>query len=146
MQQIVEREIEECRQRFGVEKALNLYLSNFHSNLPTDNPEDRSYLRNVVAFLGVLDKTRLEYDAEDSREGSELWKRQTFREFFKTIDNVLDELKIPISDIIRLQALVSRLAVDSGGIPAITKLNELILPAYVRLRGMGYNRYPDLVR
>jgi len=105
MQQIVEREIEEYRQRYG--------------------DKEEEYRKDV---------------------GSELWKQQTFRQFFETIDHVLDELKIPIEEIKRLQDLIKGSRNDNDGRDPLDKLNELILPAYIRLREMGYNRYPDLVR
>ena len=146
MQQIVEMEIEVYRQKYGDEKALNQYLGNFNRNLPPDNPENISSHRNVAAFLGVLDKTREGYDAQGSKDGSELWRKQTFRRFFKTIDSVLDELKIPIEEIKRLQDLIKGIRKDNDGRDPLDKLNELVLPAYVKLMEMGYNRYPDLVR
>ena len=146
MQQIVEKEIEVYRQEYGDEKALNQYLGNFYSNLPTDDAKNMSYNRNVAAFLGVLDKTREGYDAQGSKDGSELWRKQTFRQFFKTIDTVLEEVGISIEEIKRLQDLIKGLRKDNDGRDPLDKLNELVLPAYVKLMERGYNRYPDLVR
>jgi hypothetical protein len=90
--------------------------------------------------LGALDMTPEERYSGHIEGGSDLWKRQTYRQFFDTIDQALLDSGIPIDEVKRLMPLARR-----GSVEDVKKLNELTLPAYVKLRETGYHREPDLV-
>ncbi len=76
--------------------------------------------------------------AHPSTAFSNVRQQQTWREFYATIDRVLGELGL-FDEVQRLNVSGTRKSAHD-----VVTLCELIYPAYVRLRELGYNCYPDL--
>ena len=89
-------------------------------------------------MVGWLDKKHSEIHKEiaGNRIHSDLRKSQTPREFFKTIDDVITDSGIDINEIKRLQNLNK---IDNQG-SHYKKLYDLVLPVYIKLREIGYER------
>jgi hypothetical protein len=117
-----------------------------------EGSEWTEYLINLVHRLPYLEGSRsLRAEVESSpfltrkpqgnrrvpsRNFSPLRRTQTWREFYATIDLVLQE--VGIYDEVK-QANRGRTKEED-----IERICTLIYPAYVRLRELGYNCYPDL--
>ncbi|MBS3119031.1 hypothetical protein J4417_05155 [Candidatus Woesearchaeota archaeon] len=99
---------------------LSEYLNNFHTRLPGGFYRGRS-------FDYFLDK---KYTNENA---SKKLKGMTHAEFYKDIDTTIAELGLNPEQIERLVRSYS-----------LTKLSEIVLPVYIRLREAGYN-HQDLV-
>ena len=84
-------------------------------------------------ILRGIDPKYLDKKIEDSRAG-ELLRSQSKREFYQTIDRVIQELGYNLSYIEQL----------NQPFRGIYK-QPFIFPVYLRLREIGYKRYPDLV-
>jgi len=131
----IEQETEDSKQRYGTDWSY-MYFNNWINALPD------GLRREAADFLGILDiPFGEEYPGET--EYSELFRNQTMREFFEIVDTVLEEEGISIEEVKRLQRL--RNEWDGAGDPILIHLNGLTLPTFIRLREMGYKRYPDLV-
>lgn len=137
--QIVEEELKAYQQEHGEESGLIYYLNNFPGILPSDQDSMDNY-RAISQTIGVGDIPHGQ--KETASDTSDLYRKQTPREFFATIDRALKRLGIPIEDVKRLQYLRSNAAEH---VQHKQELNELILPAYVQLRAIGYNPI-DLTR
>ena len=140
MDEIVEAEIKEYKKKYG-EDWQAYYFNNFGFNLPDDDCEHGGYYRETFAKSGWLDMTIAKRDPANKLGYSYLYRNQTARDFFKTVDQTLEEQGISLKEIKRLQHLKNR-----EGSEHWKKLSELVLPAYIKLRELGYQRYPDLVK
>lgn len=119
------------------------YLNNFYMNLP--GASEKSVLANYRAFAeeqGNMYESWIESYSNVSKEiemgNTLLFLNQKRRDFFETIDRALVEEGISIDEVKRLQAL--RIEDSNNG----KELCELVFPAYVRLRRMGYS-HRDLI-
>ncbi|MEK6963287.1 MAG: hypothetical protein AABX70_02580 [Nanoarchaeota archaeon] len=149
----VEEEIRECREQHG-ENWRTTYFNNFHHYLPDDSFSlegnlgiQPSYAGKRAQAIGRLDKTyeETEQAAQRSkvRRYSTLKLKQTRREFLVTIDRVFHETGVSIDAIKALQRQRTSSCESLKQIEA--QLYDLVFPAYLRLREMGYNHYPDLI-
>ncbi|MFQ5474598.1 MAG: hypothetical protein ACE5DM_02060 [Candidatus Nanoarchaeia archaeon] len=116
--QDIDAEIEQFRRENGPD-WLRKYLNNFHGHLP-----------------GGYKRAGRMCDLSDA--SSEIRKTQSAQEFWNTVDDVVRECEID-----PLSILTER---NAQRISGRSRLYELILPVYKRLRDMGYNHYPDLTR
>ncbi|MFC1740980.1 hypothetical protein ACFL3V_00400 [Nanoarchaeota archaeon] len=117
----INREVEQARQEHGKEWGMS-YLNNFHGDLPGGY-------------------RRLGYDPAAIYAGdtsaSEKRRNQSHGEYWATIDQVIEEVGICPTRIIEARDRW-RKHNDWG-------MFDLILPAYIKMRELGYMRYPDLV-
>ncbi len=124
--------IEEEMKRYS---SRSEYLNNFFLNLPDARCKHGGYYQDLAVVLGCMDLNQIETGAdpeeEKQRGASELYLNQKRRDFFTTIDQVLVESGIAIDEVQRLQ--------KEGGKDKIKELHELVFPAYIRLREMGYS-------
>lgn len=118
------------------------YLNNFYMNLPDNTYEHGGYYRDLAVEVRNMDKSQLEDGADLDEEvklgHSELFLNQKMRDFFDTVDKVLVEEGISIDEVKKLQKLGRK------DFSKIKELYELVFPAYVRLRDMGYT-HADLI-
>lgn len=136
--QIVGQEIKEYQKKFGEDWHMK-FFNNFSLNLPDDDCENGGFYRGAIKEIGRWDKKPEEYYKQKDLEGhSKLYKNQTKREFFETIDRAIIEQGISIDEIKRLQ----RLKNENPGY--LKSLYKVTLPVFVRLRQKGYKR-KDLV-
>lgn len=120
-----------------------------------------------------LDKLNKElYPERVLGDASDLWKNQTRRGFYETIEKIVEKEKIPIEKFMELMEeshKLGRYLFEKYGIKAFKKsrlkimqtdfnaftldiesmqaqmeVTSLVEPAYVRLRKEGYKHYPDL--
>ena len=124
MQEIVEKEIAEMKQRYSEHWWPN-YFSNFEHRLPG------GFWRMV--FEKSYDN--LIGDDPGFMEYSSLLRSQTPRLFFDTIDRLLEEEGISKETVMNLKFHNRDLK----------RLYELTLPVFIKLREMGYLHYPDLI-
>jgi len=128
-------------------------------------------LNNFRMKLPLLEGTRkkieemlpdvLDEMLSDGKGNSSLRLSQSNREFYKTIDEVVDSLglmevlkgfeeelvahiakRLPI---MQSQDLQAQITIMVEGAEITKRINSAILPVYFRLRVMGYNSYPDLI-
>jgi hypothetical protein len=99
------------------EREENYYFNNFHLNLP-----GKSSKRNNMEQGGYLDDSRLVRG-----------NGKTLREFYKDIDNALEESGI---NLIQLEELMK----DASSLETRKKIFKLCFPAYVLLRQRGYTK------
>ncbi|MEK6951212.1 MAG: hypothetical protein AABX13_05820 [Nanoarchaeota archaeon] len=109
-------------------------LINMIHRLPYQNGSPT--LRSQIESSRLINRKPPGNHCVPSRNFSPLRRTQTWREFYATIDRVLQE--VGIYDEVR-QANRGRIKEENIG-----RICTLIYPAYVRLREMGYNCYPDL--
>jgi len=120
-------------------------LNNFFFHMPGGpyRPGERygySVKENGHKTYAELDQDRS--DGVSPCQQSPLKARQTPAEFYKTIDNVLDELGIKN----KVERLVKKLLLSDFDSEKLgEKVAYLLIPAYVLLRTRGYNQYPDLI-
>jgi hypothetical protein len=131
-------EIKEAKEKKG--KDWTWLLNNFHLYLPNEK-SGKGYYEQSSADLDWLDKKPSEYDAEAQDDYSAIRYDQTDRDFFKTIDEVIDRLQI---DRRKLQSLMDLLSEPYNDNPdrwgqAFDELIELYIPVYAELRSMGYD-------
>lgn len=131
----VQQEFAEFRRSFEAGKNIGLLLENFIKHLPYSEvtglvrPQIETFFKYMLGKRPTYDPTLA------SHNYSEVRRRQTNREFYQTIDEVLKELGLfePVKEMNRLGA-------------QLPELNRLVYPAYFKLRDRGYNRYPDLTK
>jgi len=121
LNQLIEREIEHHRQKFGKEWGV-IYFNNFDGNLPggyrrSYDPTSRACSSNI--------------------EVSEKRRNQSLAEFWATIDNIIVEVGITKNQIIEARNRF-RNGRDCG-------IFDLVIPIYTKLRELGYKHYPDLI-
>lgn len=128
------KEIEEFKIEFP-EAPLATYFENFAFNLPDP--------RNPLGGTN-RDKMQLFYDIpigdRATPENSEIYKKQTPREFFETVDQIIKEENTPLDKLHQIQQLITE-----EGSKHYEELYELVTPVYIKLRQMGYNN-EDLTR
>jgi hypothetical protein len=112
-------------------------FNNFFAQLPNGSR------RMFVESLGLMKKTpRRAAGLKNDLEGkgkSTLFLDRTYREFFETIDAVLDEVGVPRS----IGTDFHNAVIAAGDYEAMVecgkKFHLVIIPAYLRLRQMGYS-------
>ncbi len=125
------------------------YLNNFWCRLGHEGSPGGGYYRGLSKDRDTLGKTIREqiplgHEAyeEEMRYHSELRKDQTDAEFYGVIDREIKKLGISEE---RIKTLLDAIRGGGGGAPtrerdaAIRELYELLLPAYVELRVLGYS-------
>ncbi len=124
------------------------HLINIVHRLPYNNGA-RS-IRAEIEQSRLLDRKPQGNRRSPSRNFSQLRRRQTWREFYATIDRVLQELGIyeQVKELNRRESETEpgrlhyqRQKPQEDNFEGIC---TLIYPAYMRLRELGYNCYPDL--
>ena len=107
--------------------------------LPDDTCEHGSDYRDLLVFIGRMDLSQIEHGANPEYErrmgATDLALNQKGRDFLETIEKALTDEGIPIDEVKRLQE-ESRRDFDK-----IKELHELVFPAYVRLRRLGYSHF-----
>lgn len=105
--------------------------------LPGHEKVDRMGMNKRLAFeqMGLSDTKCNDIKYFQKGKNSDLLLSQTPKEFFETIDGVLVELGIDINQIGQYQH-----DMIEGDHDAQLKILDLVEPAYVKLREMGYNR------
>ena len=143
-----EEELKRYKEEHGERFGLIHLLDNFLFNLPSDDFEEGGYYRKKSFYNGHYDISNKEHllartpkhlIEEVLKPHSDLKLNQTPRQFFETIDKVLQELDIPVDEIKRLQHLGY-----AEGKNIEYMLYQLTFPAYVKLREIGYTKQ-DLV-
>ncbi len=104
------------------------YFNNFIYNLPG------SRLRVKLEELGVELNIRHQ---DDHQLHSELFRGQTRKQFYGTIDKAIQTTGLNLEEITQLCEEAERTSDAS-------KLHKYIFPVFIRLRAMGYSRY-DLI-
>ncbi len=143
----IERELKKYIDEYGERSGLVHLMNNFLFNLPTPSYEQESYRKRVnqrnewdVTYIEFIKKVSPnDVFQEQLKYHSDLKLNQTPRQFFETIDKVLEELNIPVNEVKRL--LEIRFKEGKNTMPELYKLT---LSAYLKLREMGYTRQ-DLV-
>ncbi len=109
------------------------FLNNFVNRLPYSERigSPRCYFEND--YPDVLDKKVGDFEQADPSLYSDRYRLETQREFYATIDQALKAEGI--------YDLVKSLVKPGFN---IEEVYEAALPAYLRLRAMGYKAYPDL--
>lgn len=130
----IEQEREFLRQ--NPENELFHYMNNFSLRLPGQRQRNQFYDRDMnfdqAAYDRFLDKKISQPNRNEPE--SQLRMSQSKREFYRTIDEALVAEGISFEEVMKLNATDQR-----------RQLCSLVLPAYFRLRKMGYKRYPDLI-
>ena len=115
--------------------SLPMELNNFLFLLPNNEFEGGRYFLSIIPpnqrdipfrEIIVLGK----YPATNERN-SELYKNQTPRQFCEVVDRIIEECRMDVAEIQRLQS--------SREMGRIEDLYFLTLPVYYRLREMGYS-------
>ena len=135
-------------QHEALDAGINSYFNNFRLNLPHPNrplvpevvgkPSIRP--RDMINFFkepGLLDRTIKTIWPADIGEFSQLLAGQTYRDFFLTIDQLVDELQLndAIENYYRLEKE------DPQRKAAHREAFHIdMLPLYVTLLQMGYNK------
>ncbi|MEK6973944.1 MAG: hypothetical protein AABW41_01770 [Nanoarchaeota archaeon] len=86
--------------------------------------------RDDVEKLAIKDNTCDIKGFYLNSDSSELRKSQSLRQFHMTIDKVIAEEKIDLEEL--------------RTISDIAEINKRLFGAYIRLRELGYNHWPDL--
>jgi|SRR3989338_7225990 len=119
--------------------SKSAYLNNFYMVLPDDTYEHGSYYGDLFVRIKRMDLSPIEHGAEPEHEkmkgATVLALNQKGRDFLETIERSLTEEGIPIDEVKRLQKL------GRDDFNKIKELHELVFPAYVRLRRMGYSHF-----
>ena len=119
--------------------SKSAYLNNFYMVLPDDTYEHGSYYGNLFVRIKRMDLSPIEHGAEPEHEkqrgATDLALNQKGRNFLETIERALIEEGISIDEVKRLQKL------GIGDFNKIKELHELVFPAYVRLRRVGYSHF-----
>lgn len=115
------------------------YLNNFYMKLPDATYKYGSFYRDLLMNIGRMDLSPIESGANLEQEkqlgASDLALHQKRRDFLETIEKALTEEGISIDEVQRLQRL------GRSNFNKIEELHELVFPAYVRLRRMGYSHF-----
>ncbi len=142
MREIIEREMEEFggrKSRYKRDKWM--YFINFHMRLPRKDLGGLSMSEKMARDYGYLD-IKFIGRFPDAERHSELYENQTPKEFYETIKKALREKGISVDDVAKLNSESTKGEfVDES---KIIELFKFVFPAYIRLREMGYNHYPDL--
>lgn len=115
------------------------FLNNFHMQVLPENNERWRTKREQARRLGYWDKKHIDI-TDHPKEHSKLWLDQTSREFFETIDKVIDELdtngeiKKAINNFCNLRNYKEK---DK----ALDELDEKLIPVFARLVAMGYTMH-----
>jgi hypothetical protein len=126
-------------------QTLYGYMNNFQTLFPNPKFAEGSYQKFIFTQLGIMDITFREYAEKSIASGmhpqakpedwnSSLALNQTPREFFQTVDDVIDYYKIPT---VEVRALFEQ---NWGRTRQINQAHRAIFPVYVHLRALGYNR------
>jgi hypothetical protein len=139
---VIQVEMNQFRQGFvaknGTENGWKLaYFNNFTANLPAFESENVSNYR-ILTQKACPELLHVPFEQAVSSDiymsSSEVRKRQTFAQFFSTIDLCIADTGLDMEKIKQLQ--VDRKTRE--------ELINYVFPVYLKLREMGYNRYPDL--
>ncbi len=122
LKEIIENEIDESKKKYGNQWVIE-FFNNFNGHLPG------GYKRRGIQDFNDWDE-----------RFSETLRKQSLKEFHRTIDKVSEELGINQQEIIDIQKTLQ----EKNNFSVYEKLFELCIPIYVKLREMGYNHYPDL--
>ena len=160
MEQIVAEEIEQSKRQYGERTGFRYYFNNFYLSLPSDDFNHGGPNRDTAIELRIFDIPHEVY-IKNLSEGdnrlaqrllkmhSPLYLQQTPKQFFETIDKVLAEKGIPLEEVKMLQHEVFVIKSKDGLIAEprtdkeVIELFNRVLPAYIKLREMGYT-YRDL--
>ncbi len=133
--EMVQQEMEEYRRRFGSSWRDN-YFDNWIGKVTSKFPKGRCFLASPYSRPDEknpgMSPSDYEYPPEERK--SDLYMSQTMREFYATIDKVLEEERIDVKKL-------ERKLVDENGSIIWGNLDEVFdmaLPAFVKLREMGY--------
>jgi hypothetical protein len=138
----IEREIERFRKRRectypSLRKELkerSFLLTHFLDNFPLQFLDVDGSPRYDIAKLGLMDKTiESQLKADEKKPYSRFYRMKTYREYFADLDRALAESGGDLKE-------VRRLFDEDRTSPTIRgRVSEIIFPAYVRLRRMGYS-------
>lgn len=123
----ITRETKAFKKMHGKNWAIE-YFNNFYGNLPG------GYRRRLLESAPEL-KNMKKWDKGSSKS----IEKQTVSEFFETIDRVINEMELDVSEIVAIQNNTTLNSVEK-----YSNLYDMILPVYTKLREMGYKHYPDL--
>ena len=143
MAYVVAMELEESNQDFGTEDLDTLYLvffNNFCLYLPADGYEMGGLHRQEEfrygfwnrPVKGFYEERRLPYP----KGMSQLRLNQTGEQFYRIFDAALEAENTPVAEIKILQVKTMNPKEDREN---RAKMYKLALPAYIRLRAVGYS-------
>lgn len=152
----IRRQIEVLERAFYREKYDEEYpngrifdLNNFYMHYPTKEGIDSSYRGYIVENMGLWDKK-----INPEKWISKLRKNQTFREFYRTVDEAVEESGLTLAQIKEARSkelywFERKRKTDTDYSIKMSKkwadkMNNLLLRVYLVLRQKGYSR-SDLV-
>lgn len=134
VEQIVREEIERSKNVHGEDDCVNPWYNHYFNNFYLKFfPLERTCCRS---FWDVPLKVSL----PNLKECSKLYYGQSPHEFYETIDRTVEETGISLDEV---TCLVKRRPEDEDVVAFNRwhkKFCDLILPAYIRLREIGYNQ------
>ncbi len=134
--EIVIGEIEEYKRKIG-DSWRDHYFNNWYGHLTSKAPKGRCFLTSRYSRPDEKNGKMVGFDylPPEDRPG-DFKANQTMREFYATIDKVLEDEQIDV------QELEKRLF-DEDGRVIWENMNDVLdtaLPAFIKLREMGYTR------
>ena len=165
LRKMILSEIEEWKSNETGGFSWHIKLSNFHSYLPADEyPENGGrligYMVQAAGLMDVVNKNSHKGELEEKYR-SKLFLNQTPREFFRVIDETIEEVpEVTLEEIKRLQTkhysklhgicLSRDMSFEEEkrqkkkikeSAKALKALYEYALPLYVELRVKGYSQF-----
>ena len=127
----VEKEIANLRKRSNSAEYFK-YFNNFFANLP-----------GGYRYRAMEPERRTAEGVTKSIKPSELLERQTYGEFWDTIDKAIKITGIKVEDI-KTAMKKWRNSNPKEHDKNLVQFHRLIAPIYIELRVFGYKHYPDL--
>lgn len=115
------------------EDAINTTMDNFYCRHVLKREATDNELENFIGEIG---------NNSTQKPTSELMKNQTWKQFYDAVIQAVTQADMSIEAV----RAIDKKARSEEKVETIKHLSNLYLfPAYIRLRKMGYHRYPDLV-
>ncbi len=140
LREAIDGEILSYQHRYG-DQWQNRYFNNFMAHFSDGIDDIRVNMFNYRSLYdeNIQNTTFAELNPGLKEKGaSSLLLEQTPKDFYSTVDRVSEEIGVSLDVIVqyRQEILNDR---------PMNELHDLLKPVFIRLRELGYNRYPDLV-